>query len=185
MAIDERLLDVLRFAYLQEVKAAVFYEQLAARTPEPLVSEKLTGYDHMVVIMSQSHIVTSHNCCCPPEATLHDCIIERPIGSPVPSTEKVESILSGETGNKALVFRRDINFLWHSFFEAFDGHLNDLLGSGKGIPVFVINKSCSGKLSFGRCGDDFRMKASGNIHHCGDNTLHINHHEIYRTGNYG
>ena len=43
MAIDERLLDVLRFAYLQEVKAAVFYEQLAARTPEPLVSEKLTG----------------------------------------------------------------------------------------------------------------------------------------------
>ena len=41
MAVDERILDILRYAYMQEAKAAIFYEQLAERTPLPSVVKKL------------------------------------------------------------------------------------------------------------------------------------------------
>ena len=41
MASDERILDILRYAYMQEVKAAIFYEELAQRALPADVSEKL------------------------------------------------------------------------------------------------------------------------------------------------
>ncbi len=41
MPINENILNILRRAYLQEVRAAIFYEKLAERSPLPHVAEKL------------------------------------------------------------------------------------------------------------------------------------------------
>ena len=41
MTLDENILDILRYAYMQEVRAAIFYERLAERTPLAHVSRKL------------------------------------------------------------------------------------------------------------------------------------------------
>ncbi len=46
MSVSENILDILRRAYMQEVRAAIFYTELAGRTPIPHVSEKLLGMAH-------------------------------------------------------------------------------------------------------------------------------------------